>query len=136
MRIVCDTNVLVSGILFGGHARQILRQITRGAFTNCITRALLDEAEEVLTRPKFGLDRERAAAIADLFRDSFDIVESTRRVRAVKADPDDDRVLEAAEAGRATFLVSGDKHLLDLATWRGIRIVSPAAFVKEFIDTP
>ena len=136
MRIVCDTNVLVSGILFGGHARQILRQITRGVFTNCITRELLDEVEDVLNRPKFGLDPERPAAIAALFRDTFDVVESTRRVRAVTADPDDDRVLEAAEAGRATFIVSGDKHLLHLATWRGIRIVSPAAFAREFIDTP
>ena len=134
MRIVCDTNVLVSGILFGGHARQILRQISRGAFTNCITPELLDEAEDVLNRPKFGLGRKRAAAIVALFRDTFDVVESTRRVRAVTADPDDDRVLEAARAGQATFIVSGDKHLLHLGKWRGIRVVSPADFATEFID--
>ena len=130
MNIVCDTNVLVSGILFRGNARCILQLAARGVVTNCISVAILHEVEDVLIRPKFGLDPKRVMSIVDLFRDSFEVVIPSSRITAVRADPDDNRILEAAMTARADFVVSGDKHLLALAEWKGIQVVSPAQFME------
>ncbi len=130
MRIVCDTNVLISGTLFGGPARRVLVLSSQGDITNFTTPDLLVEVEEVLLRPKFGLRPDQVLGIISLFRDSFQVVIPSQRVRAVMADPDDNMVLEAAIAAKAGVIVSGDKHLLSLGVWHGIRIVSPADFVS------
>lgn len=131
MRIVCDTNVLVSGILFEGQPRRILTMASRGEVTNFTSPDLLREAENVLLRPKFGFRAEQVVGIIALFRDTFEIVHPSRRVRAVVADPSDNMILEAAAAARVDQIVSGDKHLLDLVEWDGIRILSPAEYVRE-----
>lgn len=131
MRIVCDTNVLVSGILLQGPPRRILTMASRGEVANFTSPDLLREVEDVLLRPKFGVRAEQVVGIIALFRDTFEIVHPSRRVRAVVADPSDDMVLEAAVAARADFIVSGDKHLLDLVAWSSIRILSPGGFVRE-----
>lgn len=131
MRIVCDTNVLVSGILFGGHARQILLLASRGRLTNFISDDILHEAKDVLLRPKFKLSPQQVIAIIALFRDTFELVFPVQRHKVVQSDPDDDRILDAAVEAQAEIIVSGDKHLLSLGLWRGIRILSPAEFVKE-----
>lgn len=60
------------------------------------------------------------------------IVDVTEKVTEIAADPSDNRVLEAALAGGAGAIVSGDGHLLKLSEWRGIRILNPTAFVEEF----
>lgn len=132
MKIVCDTNVLVSGILFRGHPRRILVLASRGELANCTSPALLREAEDVLLRPKFGLRPDQVSGIIVLFRDTFEIVHTSRRIKAVAADPADNIVLEAAFVARAERIVSGDRHLLELADWEGIRILSPAVFVGEW----
>lgn len=129
MKIVCDTNVLVSGVLFQGPPRRILTMASRGEVSNFTSPDLLREAEDVLLRAKFGLRAEQVAGMIALFRDTFDLVHPTRRVPAVDADPSDNIVLEAAAAARADLIVSGDKHLLGLVQWDGIRILAPAEFV-------
>ena len=131
MRIVCDTNILVSGILFKGHPRRILAMVSRGDVTNCTSPALLREAEEVLLRPKFGLRSSVVSGVVALFRDTFEIVHPSRQVAAIVDDPDDNIVLEAADAASADLIVSGDKHLLNLKSWNGIKIMSPGKFVEE-----
>jgi putative PIN family toxin of toxin-antitoxin system len=132
MKIVCDTNVLISGILFGGNARQILDLATRGAVTNAISADILNEAQGVLLRPKFGLSTSQVLGILELFRDTFETVIPDCPVAAITDDPDDNRILEAALAAKADAIVSGDKHLLDLGTWNGIPILSLADFLRCF----
>jgi len=131
MKIVCDTNVLVSGILFGGHARQIILLVSRGKLTNFISDDILHEAKDVLSRPKFKLSPQQLIAIIALFRDTFELVSPVQQHKEVQSDPDDDRILDAAVEAQAEIIVSGDKHLLSLGLWRGIRILSPAEFIKE-----
>jgi putative PIN family toxin of toxin-antitoxin system len=106
--------------------------VSRGEVTNFTSPDLLREAEDVLLRPKFGLRAEQVVGLIGLFRDTFEMVHPSRRIRAVVADPSDNMILEAAAAARADLIVSGDKHLLDLVAWDGIRILSPAEFVREF----
>jgi putative PIN family toxin of toxin-antitoxin system len=123
--------VLVSGILFGGHARQILLLASRGKITNFISDDILHEAKKVLLRPKFKLSPQQVIAIIALFRDTFELVYPSQRHRVVQSDPDDDRILDAAVEAQVEIIISGDKHLRSLGLWRGIRIISPAEFLIE-----
>ena len=136
MNIVCDTNVLISGILFGGNARLIMQMSSRGRLTNYISEEILSEAEDVLSRPKFNLSRQQVYAIIALFRDTFELVQPTIRHQVVISDPDDDRIIDAAVEAQAEVIVSGDKHLLSLESWAGIRVLSPAAFMMEVGSGP
>jgi len=133
VNVVCDTNVLISGVLFGGHARQILRLASRGTVTNFVSPEILREVENVLLRPKFGLNPEQVLNITALMRDSFELVVPSRSVNKIRTDPDDNRILEAASAAGAAFIISGDRHLLDLTEWKRIKVLSPAAFIEEII---
>ena len=133
MNIVCDTNVLVSGVLFGGHAREILRLASRGVVINFISPDILREAENVLRRSKFGLRPEQVLEIIALFKDTFEIVTPSMRVRAISSDPQDNHVIEAALAARAKYIISGDKHLLELMKWDDIHLISPAQFMQTVI---
>ena len=132
MKIVCDTNILISGVLFGGKPREILRLCSSGNVVNCISPDILKEVEEVLLRPKFGLKETQVYEIIRLFRDTFTLVSSDRRLSVVTADPDDNRILEAALATKADVIVSGDAHLLDLVNWKGIPVISADTFLKKF----
>lgn len=129
MRIVCDTNVIVSGMLFGGHSRDILTAVAQGRVEAFTTPALLNELREVLLRRKFRLTLEQVDAMMELVRESFTCVNSRMTLSVIADDPDDDRVVEAALASRARVIVSGDNHLLNLGAWRTITVLSPADFV-------
>lgn len=133
MNIVCDTNVLISGVLFGGHAREILQLASRGVLINFISPDILRKAERVLGRSKFGLRPEHVIEIMALFKDTFEIVIPSLEVQAIQSNPEDNHVIEAALAARAEFIISGDKHLLNLAEWEGIHVVSPAQFIRSII---
>jgi len=130
MRIVCDTNVLVSGILFRGHPRRILTLVAQARLTNITSPALLREVEAVLVRPKFGLRPGQVDQILALFRDTFELVHPMDPLDVIEDDPADNRILEAALAASADVIVSGDRHLLALKEWRGIRVLSPAVFAS------
>lgn len=132
MKIVCDTNILISGILFGGKPREILRLCSSGAETNCISPDFLKKVEEVLLRPKFDLKEKQVYEIIRLFRDTFMLVSPDERLSVVTADPDDNRILEAALSVEADVIVSGDARLVDLFKWNNIPVLSPDTFLKKF----
>jgi putative PIN family toxin of toxin-antitoxin system len=134
VKIVCDTDVLISGVLFGGPARKILQLASRGVLVNFLSPDILREAEDVLGRSKFGLHPKQVLEIIALFKDTFEIVIPSLRVQAIQSDPEDNHVIEAALAAGAEFIISGDKHLLKLMEWEGIHVVSPAQFVETIID--
>lgn len=131
MRVVLDTNVLVSAFLFpGGRPEAAYRAALEGRVHLVTSRALLAELGRVLAT-KFGWEDPRVEeAVAQVARVGV-VVEPRATVTVVRADPADDRVLEAAAAGGAEVIVSGDRHLLRLGSWRGIVILDPAAFVDR-----
>ena len=134
MRIVCDTNVIVSGMLFGGHSRTILTAVAQGRVVAFTSPALLHELREVLQRRKFRLKPEQIDAVMELVRESFTCVDSGTVFSVIADDPDDDRILEAAHASRSRVIVSGDSHLLALGAWRSITVLSPADFVTAYLE--
>jgi uncharacterized protein len=127
VKVVADTNVLVSALIFpGGAPERVYRLALEGRIRLATSPPLLTELGRVLT-DKFGWDAQRSEeALGQLIRIA-DIVEPQDTVLEIHEDPADDRVLEAALAAGADAIVSGDRHLLALRSWRGIQIVSPAA---------
>ena len=131
LRIVLDSNVVISGILFGGHPGLLLEHALDGSVECFLSLPILDEIREVLQRPKFGLSPDQALTLIEELHDLCHIVTPKAKVQAIAADPDDIMILECASAADAQVIVSGDSHLLDLGNWRGIRILAPSDFVKE-----
>jgi len=132
MRVVLDTNVLVSSLLFRGPSAAVHGAWTAGRFIPLVSRPVLDEYTRVLAYPKFGLTREEISWLVrhELLRWA-DPVDVTSRLDAVKSDPPDNRFLELAVDGGADLLVSGGSHLLDLGTWRKIPILTVRRFVER-----
>ncbi len=129
MRLVLDTNLLVSGVISAGLPRQLVEGVRTGEFELCTSEALLAELLDVLSRAKFH-DRLSQAGLAptsvvDDLRRLAIVVSPTNVPRIVPTDPDDDHVLAAALAGEADLIASGDKRdLLPLGSYEGIAIVT------------
>ena len=127
IRVVLDTNVFVSSIFRGGKPRAIVDRIIREEIYGGISQALLDEIEDTLTRGKFQFSKEYVfSAISEIRNYMIPVI--PKSAIHVSKDPDDDRVLECALAFKADFIVTGDKHLLQIGGFRGIKIVTPGEF--------
>ena len=132
MRVVADTNVLVSALVFpGGPPEEVYRLAILGRIRLISSPPLLAELGRVLV-DKFGWAPARANSAVEQVIRIGEIVQPQQRVQAVEADPADDRVLEAAAEGKADAIASGDKHLLRLGSWRGIPVRKPADILAEF----
>jgi uncharacterized protein len=131
MRVVLDTNVLISALLFGGIPREILHGCVQGEPPLVISDAILDELQGVLRRKRFGLAADRVRAIVYEMSTIGDVVTTTSRVKVISEDPSDNAVLECALDGKADHIVSGDGHLLELGDYRGIEIIDP----RRYADT-
>ena len=130
MRVVLDTNVIVSALLFGGYPERVFLSGLRGEIQLLTSRALLQELESVLHK-KFKLNMSLVKDAMDLLKTLAEIIETYSQLKVI-ADPDDDnRVLECAVDGHAEFIVTGDtKHILPLKEYKGIKILRPSEFAK------
>jgi putative PIN family toxin of toxin-antitoxin system len=128
-RVVLDTNIVISSAL-GGALVLILEKWNDGKFTVIVTSDILSEYFEVLNRPKFRLKQETIDKIARYLYQFSEFVVSEERIQFVEADPKDDKFLDAAIAGKVDFIVSGDKHLLDLKDFQTIPIISGREFIN------
>ncbi|MCC6740621.1 MAG: putative toxin-antitoxin system toxin component, PIN family [Planctomycetia bacterium] len=136
IRAVIDANVLASAFIRPkGPSGQILRRfLERGEFELVLSRPILDELGRVLFYPRLRKelavsDDEIRARVANLGVLAV-LAEGEVGGRIVEADPDDDKYVAAALHGQAPFLVSGDRHLLDLKDARGVRILKPREFLE------
>jgi putative PIN family toxin of toxin-antitoxin system len=132
-RAVLDTNILVSGLGWGGHPAAILDAVSDGRVVLITSAPLLDELRRVLAYPKLAKVVSDAARLADIIAASSVVVEPDR-VLAIINDESDNRVLEAAAAASADYIVSGDADLLDLGFFEGIPIVTAAQFVTTVLN--
>jgi len=133
MRAVLDTNVIVSAVLSpGSPPDSILRASRRGALDLVTSAPLLRELDDVLGRPRIakrlGWTTEERASFITALADFAVIVAPKQKLQVIKADPADNRVLEAAIAGSVDYVVSGDRDLLALDSYEDIPIVMPARF--------
>jgi len=130
MRVVLDTNVLISALVGHGKPRRLLIWLFR-EHELLSSRQMLAELEDVLSRSKFGLTRSQIDEFLTLLVKRFIISEIEEIPEVVAEDPDDDVVLATALAGGAEYIVTGDRHLLGLREYEGIRIVSVGEMLKS-----
>lgn len=129
MRAVFDTNVLISAYVFpGGKPEALYRLVLGGEVELVTTTPLLAEFGRVL-QTKFGWEAGRSEEAVRQVARLGNLVEPMETLAAISEDPADDRILEAATAGAVNHIVSGDRHLLRLGSFRGIRIVTVAEFL-------
>jgi putative PIN family toxin of toxin-antitoxin system len=135
MRIVADTNILVSGLLWGGAPSRLIRLAVLGHIEFWASTATVQEFERVLgyarLQPRMrALNVERDDMLATA-RAVLNIVPAPPIQPVITADPKDDIFLACALAAGAQYLVSGDSHLLDLGQWRGIEMVTVNDFLAQ-----
>lgn len=136
MRIVCDTNCLVSGLIWTVSPAQILKRVAAGSDLLFTSRILLHELARVLGYSRVRKILKRRGLKSDellkwVVTNSTLLVPKPLPEVAVLKDPEDDNVLACAVSAAVDAIVSGDGHVLDLGTFDGIPVLTPAAFLKN-----
>jgi putative PIN family toxin of toxin-antitoxin system len=135
MRVVADTNVVVSGLLWHGSPRRVMEAARVGAIEMFSSVVLLAELEDVLHRPKFVQHLMLVGLTAHNLVLGYGalvtLVEPVQVGRVIVDDPDDDAVLECAVAAQADVIVSGDSHLLRVGAYEDIPILSAYELVSQ-----
>lgn len=136
MRAVLDTNVLISAVIATGTPHAVVVAGFQGEYQIVVSVATLTEFRETLLKypDRFKMSEDDIQEEVETIRYFAEFVSPTEDITAVDADPDDDTFLEAAVAGNVDYLVSGDQHLLDLDSFRGIEIVTPRSFYDYLTD--
>ena len=129
MKVVFDTNIYVSALVLpGSRGESALQRIVVGKDELLLSRAILAELLDVLAR-KFSRDPEELSRVAVFLDDLGTVVVTGEKVDDLADDPDN-RILECALAGGADLIVTGDRKMLELGVWRGIRIEPLARYLE------
>ncbi len=134
MRVVLDTNVLVSGIFWSGPPYDILKSWQAGKFTLLISPDILDEYRRVSTELGKKFPRVELDSILDFVTYKAHICTPPLLTLQVCEDRDDDKFIACALAGKAKCLVSGDLKLLSIGSYQGLEILKPKAFVGRYLS--
>lgn len=134
MRVVLDTNVIISALNFPGNEQMVLELALRGRFELVLSWFILGEVSGVLTR-KFGWDQERTVKAISSLQNAATVIEPPRLEEAIASGHADNRVLECAVAANADYLVTGDRrHLLPIAEHRDTTIVNAPRFLSGLVE--
>ncbi len=135
MRVVIDTNVFISSFLGRGNPKQIIDLWINGNLTLCLSREIIDEYVEVLIR--LGIkNANEIEEMLQLFANGYHSIftAKTKTLKIVMEDPDDNKFFECAVSLEAKFIISGDKNVLKIKDYCGIKVVSPKEFLAELKD--
>jgi uncharacterized protein len=129
LKIVMDSQVIISGIVFGGKARDILTGIHQGKIELYTVKEIMDEVIRILEF-KFEYPKSKLLAIENELCQSAVFTEPDIKLDAVRDDPSDNCVIECAVFSNCDYIVSGDKDLLQLKEYHSIEILNPAEFLE------
>lgn len=130
IQVVLDTNVIISGLVFFGPPRLILKHVIEGDIKLCISEEIIDEVKGLLEEKKFKYTPEITAIIRRELISIAKLINPRKKLKIVEKDPKDNMVLECALEGQVNYIVSGDTHLLELKRFQDITIVKPSDFIK------
>lgn len=129
MKIVVDTNVVISGVFFGGNPRRIVEAIADGKIDAYATAEIVDEymgiIDSMIERKQGSLNQSMLSPFFSFLK----MIQSETEIQ-VSRDPDDDKFIECAMDAKALYIVSGDNDLLDIGIYKDIQIIT----AKEFCD--
>ena len=134
MRVVLDVNVLISAVISPlGAPGRVLRFWEQDKFEIATSPPILSELERVIRYPKvqvkYKIPAEFVQQFLSMIQGGAIVIEPSIELTTIKEDPSDNRYLECAIASESSYIITGDKHLLDLNTFEGIQVLSPAAFL-------
>ena len=133
MRVVLDTNVFVSGVFFTGPPYEILKAWHDGTLKLVVTAEILEEYQRVGTALAERFPLINMGPILEWLAVKAEMVRARVLPEPVCTDPSDDKFLACALASKTKMIVSGDKHLLRVSGFRGIKVLRPRVFVDEFL---
>lgn len=132
MRVVVDTNVLVSALLVpNSRPADVLKQFRDEKWSLAISGTLIEEYGRVLRRKKFGLPLHDVDSLLQTIEARSIRVIPSKHFDLIADDPADNELIDVAVESKANFIVSGDSHLLSLGNFHGVSIVSPAEFLRR-----
>ena len=134
MRIILDTNVVISGIFFAGPPYQILKAWREGKLHLLISEEILAEYRRVGETLALQFPSIDLLPILDMLRANAEVISVKCLPEPVCDDPDDDKFLACALAGECKLIVSGDKHLLKVSGFRSIKVLKPREFVNCYLE--
>ena len=133
IRVVLDTNILISALLFKGELTRMVGLWQRGKMIPIISKETFDELRTVLEYPKFSLSRaEIKSLIEQEILPFFEVVNVSKHVKGACRDPGDDKFISCAISANANYIVTGDKDLSDLKKYQSVRIIHASDFIKVF----
>ena len=130
LRVVLDTNVLVSAAISNGKSRELLRKGIENQFSIITSDLILNELETALRRPKFKTSKDEIDRIILALTLSSEVIDVKSKFQAVKEDRKDDMIINTAFDGRVDIVVTGDRHLLELENFKGIKIITIESMLK------
>ena len=132
IRTVIDTNVIISAILFGGIPGELISLWKSGHIQPLASKDIIDEYIKVLTYPKFKLsEKEINYILYNEILPYFEVVTLKPGQAIIQKDPSDDKFIHCANAGRASVIISGDQHLINLKSYGKIKILTPSQFLEK-----
>lgn len=131
-KVVFDTNIFISAIVFGGNPETCLELAREGKMKLATSKAILLELAKKLSY-KFGMRQASIKKIIEGISKFTEIVKPASRVDLIKRDPSDNKILEVAREIKADYIISGDKkHILALKKFEDTKIITAADFIKQF----
>lgn len=128
VKVTLDTNIIISGLGFGGKPRKVLQLILDNKIKGVTSPILLAELEDVIIK-KFPKLADHFELVNKKIKKRLKLVRPKEAINILKKDQDDNRVLEAGVEGKCNYIITGDKELLDLRTFKGIKILTAAQFL-------
>ena len=132
IKIVLDTNILISATIWQGNEYNLLKLAKLGKIKLILSPEIIKEFEDVISRPKFGFSKKQIEDAIKHVISVSEIIIPSAKLDAIKDDPSDNKVLEVALAGNVDYLISGDNHLLKLKKFRKVKIINAGRFFELF----
>jgi len=132
-KVILDTNVYISAFIFGGNPRKIIELTQNSQITIYISPSILLEIAQKL-KGKFQWNFNQIKHIIKTLNQITTITYPTKKINIIKSDPTDNKILECAVEAKAKYIISGDKHLLNLKQYKNIKILTPTQFLTHLPD--
>jgi uncharacterized protein len=133
MKVVIDTNVFISGIFFTGPPYRILKAWQDGKIEILLSHEIFDEYHRVGNELAYKFPKTDLTRIFEYLLIHAEFIIVQKLPVQICDDPDDDKFIACAIAGKSNLIVSGDKHLLKISGYEGINVLTPRIFVDKFL---
>ena len=133
MKITVDTNVIISALGWNGPEYKLMELVFDEKINMVISTQILEEFIGIAKSDKFDFSDEEIDEFSEALLNTGKIIFPDENISRIKEDPQDNRVLECALAGNVNYIITGDKHLLKLKEFEGIRIINASKFLKEYL---